>query len=219
MRKALYAHILTIPLSFYRKTQPGMVVGALTTELATAGDFVGMAIAVPVTNLLMLFAFAGYLFWLNPLLAAVTLSIYPVVILLVSMLQKRVNIYNRKRVDAGRKVSSKVGESIAGIHEIQANGAFSIENKKFGSLVDHLRKIRIIWNLYRFAVKVINSLFANFSRFLVFGLGGYLAINGRLELGALVAFLSAQEKLYDPWKELIQFYQAYQTASVTYTNW
>ncbi|MEJ2333974.1 MAG: ABC transporter transmembrane domain-containing protein, partial [Desulfobulbaceae bacterium] len=40
MRKALYAHILTIPLSFYRKTQPGMVVGALTTELATAGDFV-----------------------------------------------------------------------------------------------------------------------------------------------------------------------------------
>jgi ABC-type multidrug transport system fused ATPase/permease subunit len=218
MRKALYAHILTIPLIFYRTTQPGMVVGALTTELAIAGDFVGMAIAIPVTNLLMLLAFAGYLFWLNPLLAAVTLSIYPVVILLVSVLQKRVNIYNRKRVDAGRKVSSKVGESIAGIHEIQANGAFSIENKKFASIVDHLRKIRIIWNLYRLAVKTINSLFTNFSRLLVFALGGYLAINGRLELGALVAFLSAQEKLYDPWKELIEFYQAYQTASVTYSR-
>ena len=27
-----------------------------------------------------------------------------------------------------------------------------------------------------------------------------LAINGQLGLGALVAFLSAQEKLYDPWK-------------------
>ncbi len=218
MRKALYAHILTIPLIFYRTTQPGMVVGALTTELATAGDFVGMAIAVPVTNLLMLLAFAGYLFWLNPLLAAITFSIYPVVVLLVSVLQKRVNIYNRKRVDAGRKVSSKVGESISGIHEIQANGAFSIENKKFASIVDHLRKIRIIWNIYRFSVKAINSLFTNFSRFLVFALGGYLTINGRLELGALVAFLSAQEKLYDPWKELIQFYQAYQTASVTYSR-
>ena len=79
-------------------------------------------------------------------------------------------------------------------------------------MVDHLRKFRIIWNLYRFAVKTVNSLFANCSRFLVFALGGYLAINRRLELGALVAFLSAQEKLYDPWKELIQFYQADQTA-------
>jgi ABC-type multidrug transport system fused ATPase/permease subunit len=138
--------------------------------------------------------------------------------LLVPVLQKRVNIYNRKRVDAGRKVSGKIAESVAGIHEIQANGAFSIENKKFGHLVGRLRRVRIIWNLYRFAVKAVNSLFTNFSRFLVFALGGYLAINGRLELGALVAFLSAQEKLYDPWKELIRFYQAYQTASVTYSR-
>ncbi|MEE4264779.1 MAG: ABC transporter ATP-binding protein, partial [Desulfobacteraceae bacterium] len=218
MRNELYRHILTMPLTFYRKTQPGLVVAAITTELATAGDFVGMAIAMPVTNFLMLFAFAGYLFWLNPLLAAVTLSIYPVVLFLVPVLQQRVNIYNRKRVDAGRKVSGKVGESIAGIHEIQANGSFSIENMKFKRLVDNLRKIRILWNLYRFAVKAVNSLFTNFSRFLVFALGGYLAINGRLELGALVAFLSAQEKLYDPWKELIQFYQAYQTARVTYSR-
>ena len=218
MRKALYAHILTIPLSFYRKTQPGLAVAALTTELAAAGAFVGMAIAIPVTNLLMLFAFGGYLFWLNPLLAAITFSIYPVVLLLVPVLQKRVNIYNRKRVDAGRQLSGKIGESIAGIHEIQANGSFSYENHKFGILVNNLRKIRIVWNLYRFAVKTVNSLFTNFSRFLVFALGGYLAINGRLELGALVAFLSAQEKLYDPWKELIQFYQAYQTARVTYSR-
>jgi ABC-type multidrug transport system fused ATPase/permease subunit len=218
MRNELYRHVLTIPLSFYRKTQPGLVVAALTTELATAGDFVGMAIAIPATNLLMLLAFAAYLFWLNPLLAAVTLSIYPAVLFLVPALQKRVNIYNRKRVDASRKVSSKVGESVAGIHEIQANGAFAIENEKFRRLVDNLRKIRIIWNLYRFGVKAVNSLFTNFSRFLVFALGGYLAINGHLELGALVAFLSAQEKLYDPWKELIQFYQAYQTASVTYSR-
>jgi ABC-type multidrug transport system fused ATPase/permease subunit len=218
MRKALYAHILTMPLSFYRGTQPGLVVAALSTELATAGDFVGMAIALPVTHLLMLSAFGGYLFWLNPLLAAITLSIYPMVLLLVPILQKRVNIYNRKRVDAGRKLSSKVGESVAGIHEVQANGAFSIENQKFENLVNQLRKIRIIWNLYRFAVKTVNSLFTNFSRFLVFALGGYLALEGRLELGALVAFLSAQEKLYDPWKEMIRFYQAYQTATVTYSR-
>ncbi|MEJ2728272.1 MAG: ABC transporter ATP-binding protein [Deltaproteobacteria bacterium] len=218
MRNALYAHILTLPLHFYRRTQPGLVVAALSTELATAGDFVGMAIAIPVTNLLMLFAFGGYLFWLNPLLAAVTLSIYPAVLLLVPVLQKRVNIYNRKRVDAGRKLSSRVGESIAGIDEIQANGAFSIENRKFENLVNNLRKIRIIWNLYRYGVKTVNSLFTNFSRFLVFAVGGYLALEGRLELGALVAFLSAQEKLYDPWKEMIRFYQAFQTATVTYSR-
>jgi ABC-type multidrug transport system fused ATPase/permease subunit len=216
MRKELYHHILSLPLSFFRRTQPGMVVTSLVNELAPAGDFVGSAIAVPITSVLTLLAFAGYLFWLNPMLAALSLSIYPMVLLVVPVLQKRANTANKKRVDSARKLSSKIAESITGIHEIHGNGAYRIENKKYDALVDQQLKIRIIWNLYRFGVKVTNNLFNNLSPFLIFIVGGYLTIKGQLELGALVVFLSAQEKLYDPWKELIGFYQLYQDASVSY---
>jgi len=216
MRKELYHHILTLPLSFFRRTGPGLVVASVVTELASAGDFVGMAIGVPVITALTLLAFAGYLFWLNPWLAALCLSIYPVILFLVPMLQKRANRANIRRVDTTRALSNKITESISGIHEIHGNGAYRIENKKFDRLVEKLLKIRIVWNLYRLGVKVMNNFFTNLGPFLVFILGGYLTIKGRLELGALVAFLSAQEKLYDPWKELIAFYQLYQDASVRY---
>jgi ABC-type multidrug transport system fused ATPase/permease subunit len=67
MRKALYQHILTLPLNYFRRTQPGSVVNALVSELTLPGNFVGMAVAAPVSNLLTLLSFAGYLFWLNPL--------------------------------------------------------------------------------------------------------------------------------------------------------
>ncbi|MFC1516407.1 ABC transporter ATP-binding protein/permease [Thermodesulfobacteriota bacterium] len=216
MRKALYHHILSLPLTFFRKTQPGTVVNALVAELALPGNFVGMAIAVPVTNVLTLFAFAGYLFWLNPMLAAVSLSIYPIVVFLVPILQKRVNRMNKKRVDASREMSSRIAESISGIHEVHGNGAYEIENRKYDRLVDKLYKIRVVWSLYRFAVKTLNNFFTSMGPFLIFILGGYLAIKGRLELGALVAFLSAQEKLYDPWRELIELYQVYQESNVSY---
>jgi ABC-type multidrug transport system fused ATPase/permease subunit len=216
MRQQLWHHILKLPDRFFRRTQSGLIVTSLTTELAAAGDFVGLALAVPLINVLTLLAFAGYLFWLNPILAAISFSIYPMVLVLVPRLQRRVNHYNRKRVDATRQFSGKVGESVEGINEIKANAAIGLERRLLDERIEKLRKIRVIWNLYRFAVKVTNNLFTNFSRFLIFSLGGYLALKGELELGALVAFLSAQEKLYDPWKELIQFYQVYQTASVTY---
>jgi ABC-type multidrug transport system fused ATPase/permease subunit len=216
MRRQLYDHILTLPQRFFRRTQSGLIVSSMTTELATAGDFIGMAVAVPLANLLTLLAFAVYLVWLNPLLAAVSFSIYPAVLFLVPRLQKRVNHFNKKRVDASRSLSGRIGESIDGIHEIKANAAFAIEKQNLSERIERLRKIRITWKLFRFAVKVTNNLFTNLGRFLIFALGGYLALNGRLELGALVAFLSAQEKLYVPWKELIRFYQAYQTAAVTY---
>ena len=216
MRKEMYHHILTLPLGFFRNTQPGSVVNSLIAELTMPGNFAGMAIATPVTNVLTLLAFAVYLFFLNPLLAAVSLSIYPVVVFLVPMLQKGVNRANKQRVDAARQLSSRIAESITGIHEIHGNGAYSIENRKYDRMVDRLLKIRIVWSLYRFAVKTSNSFFVSLGPFIVFILGGYLTIKGQLELGALVAFLSAQEKLYDPWKELIEFYQVYQDGAVNY---
>jgi ABC-type bacteriocin/lantibiotic exporter with double-glycine peptidase domain len=214
MRKDLYHYILTLPLGFFRKTQPGLVVASLVTELTTAGNFVGMAIAVPVSNVLTLLAFAAYLFWLNPVLAGISLSIYPVILFLVPLLQKRANRENKKRVDTTRVISGQIGESISGIHEIQGNGAFKIENQKYDRFVDRLLKIRIVWTLYSQGIKSLNNFFMNLSPFLVFLIGGYLAMQGQLGLGALVAFLSAQEKLYQPWKDLIEFYQVYQDASI-----
>lgn len=216
MRKALYHHILTLPLNFFRKTQPGLVVSSLITELASAGNFVGMSIGVPVASILTLFAFAGYLIWLNPLLAGISLSIYPMVLILLPRLQHQANKANKRRVDTTRTLSGKIGEAISGIHEIHGNGSYRIENHRYGKMIEKLYKIRIVWNLYKFSVKSVNNFFANLSPFLVFIVGGYLAIKGRLDLGALVAFISAQEKIYDPWKELIAFYQVYQDASVRY---
>jgi ABC-type multidrug transport system fused ATPase/permease subunit len=216
MRKALYRHIIRLPLGFFRKTQPGMVITSLVNELAVPSNFVGMAVGVPVTNILTLLAFAGYLTWLNPMLALLSLSIYPLVLILIPMLQRKVNRENKKRVEVTRDLSSRIGESISGIHEIQGSGAFQIENKKFDILVEKLLKIRIIWTAYRSGIKATNNFFVSLGPFVVFIFGGYLAINGKLELGGLVAFLSAQERLYDPWKQLIEFYQVYQDGIINY---
>src|SRR5210317_803345 len=89
MRSELFRHILTLPLGFFRKTQPGMVVQSLSAELATAGDFVGMAVGIPVTSVLTLLAIGGYLLWLNPLLGLVSFTIYPMALFVLPMLQKR----------------------------------------------------------------------------------------------------------------------------------
>ncbi len=216
IRKELYEHILTLPLSFFQKASPGLVVSSLVTEVANTGEFVGAAVGAPASNLLTLLAFGAYMFYLNPLLALLSLATYPVVIYVVPKLQSRSNKANKERVDITRLISSKVDEAISGIHEIHGNDSFRIENGKYGVFVDKLFKIRVTWILYKNGVKVLNNFFQNLGPFCLFLVGGFLAIQGRFDLGALVAFLSAYEKIYDPWKELMEFYQTYQDASVSY---
>ena len=97
MREGLYHHIINMPLGFFRNTQPGTVVNSLINELTIPGNFVGMAVAAPLTNLVTLLAFFGYLLFLNPILAIISFSIYPVMLYVIPLLQKRVNRVNKPK--------------------------------------------------------------------------------------------------------------------------
>lgn len=216
MRAQMYEHILSLPLSFFRKTPPGMVIATLTSELSAIGDFLGGAIATPLINVLTLATFAAYLAYLNPLLAAVSFVIYPIEILIIPRLQQRFNRLNQQRIDVTRSMSNVIGEAISGIHEIHGNASYSMKAGKMHKDAESLFRIRHRMNIYKFLIKFVNNFFQSLGPFFLFLLGGYLTIQGRFDLGALVAFLSAYEKLYDPWKEMMDYYQDYQDSRVRY---
>lgn len=218
MRRDLYAKILTLPLPFFRRTQPGTVIASLTSELNTIGDFIGGALTVPVTNFLSLAALGAYMAYLNPLLALLSFAIYPVEIAIIPLLQRRFNRLNQERIGLTRNLSSAIGEAISGISEIHCNAGYPIENRKLAHLSNSLSQLRHRMNLVKYLIKFGNNFFQSLGPFTLFLVGGYLTAQGRLSLGALVAFLSAYEKLYDPWKELMDYYQDYQDSRVKYNQ-
>jgi ABC-type multidrug transport system fused ATPase/permease subunit len=216
MRDELYRHILRLPLQFFRQTQPGTVMTSLIAELGAVGGFLGSALAVPITSLLTLLTFAGYMIFLDPKLALISLAIYPAEVILIPILQKRFNRLNATRVDESRSMSNVVSEAISGIHEIQGNASYRLETDKFGHFADRLFFLAKRMFLYKFGIKFFNNFFQDMGPFFLFLVGGYFTIQGQLTLGALVAFLSAFEKIYDPVKELISYYEDYQDAQVRY---
>jgi ABC-type multidrug transport system fused ATPase/permease subunit len=80
------------------------------TGVKAAGVRVSMAVAIPLISVLSLIAFPGYLLWLNPLLALVSLAIYPFAVFVLPALQRRANQENKKRADASREFSGKIEE-------------------------------------------------------------------------------------------------------------
>jgi putative ABC transport system ATP-binding protein len=188
----------------------------MTGELNGIGLFLGGAIAVPLTSILSILVFIGFMFSLSPLLALLSLTIYPLDLIIIPYLQKRFNQLNRKRIKTTRAMANAVNEAISGIHEIHANGSYSLEENRLApyirQLYKHLKKLSI----FKYGIKFTDNLFLSFGPFILFLVGGYLAIHGQFTLGALVAFLSAYEKIYDPWKELLEYYQSLNDARVSY---
>ena len=216
IRTELYNHVLQLPLQFYRKMQPGTVISAMTSELNAIGFFLGGALAIPITSVLTFLVFLGFMYSLSPLLALLSISIYPLELVVIPLLQKRYNRINKKRIKTTRAMANVVNEAISGIHEIHSNSSFKLEEKRIQdhirTLYSHLKKLFIV----KYGIKFANNLFQSLGPFILFLVGGYLAIHGEFTLGALVAFLSAYEKVYDPWKEMLEYYQSLQDAQIRY---
>ena len=216
LRTELYMHVLHLPLQRYRGLRPGSVISAIIGELSSIGAFLGQALAVPITSILTYIVVFGYMYSLSHMLTYITISVYPLEIIIIPLLQKKFNVWNQKRIITIREMSDVVNEAINGIIEIQSYHRYQLEKSRIGLLIAKLYRIVITLNLYKFGIKFSGNIFQSFGPFLLFLVGGYLAINGQFSLGALVAFLSAHEKLYDPWQELRIFYQEYQNAKVLY---
>lgn len=216
MRRELYTHVLKMPLQFFHRTQTGIIISAMTSELNAIGQFLGGAIAIPIASFLTFATFLGFMIYLNPILGVITILIYPFEFIIIPLLQKRYNIQNRKRVRTTRSMANLVNESVSGIHEVQSNSSFELEQSKLDVFIRKLYKATRRLFIFKYGIKFSNNFFQSLGPFLLFLIGGYLAINGQFTIGALVAFLSAYEKVYDPWKEIIEYYQMYQDAQVRY---
>jgi ABC-type multidrug transport system fused ATPase/permease subunit len=216
MREELYRHVLQLPLQFYRKMQPGTVISAMTAELNAIGFFLGGALAIPITSVLTFVVFIGFMFDLNPLLAMLSMGVYPIELFVVPYLQKKYNRLNTTRVKTTRAMANVVNESISGIHEIHGNTSYILEEKKLSSYIAQLYGLMKKLFIVKYGIKFANNFFQSLGPFILFLVGGYMAIHGQFTLGALVAFLSAYEKVYDPWKEIIEYYQSYQDAQIRY---
>ncbi|WP_243544955.1 ABC transporter transmembrane domain-containing protein [Pseudodesulfovibrio tunisiensis] len=216
IRTRLYEHLLSLPIQFYRRTSPGNVIAYLVTEFIPVATFIGQSVTMPAVNLFTFFGVAGYLFYLNPELAALSISVYVVQLFVLPQIQKHFRRANRVRMQHTQELSGLVGEAVSGVHEVHSNASIPLESRKFGVALNNLYKATIRMNAYKFGIKAVNNLFQNMGPFVLFLVGGYLAIKGRFDLGSLVAYLAAYDMIYDPWKELMEFWQVYQDSSVRY---
>ncbi|MBI9080336.1 MAG: ABC transporter ATP-binding protein/permease [Pseudodesulfovibrio sp.] len=216
VRERLYEHLLSLPVQFFRRTSPGNVISYIITEFIPVATFIGQAVAVPAVNILTFFAMAGYMIHLNPTIGLISITLYPIELIILPRIQKYFRRANRDRIKHTQRLSGLIGEAVSGVHEVHSNASIPLEKDRFSSVLKKLYKATLMQNSIKFGIKFINNFFMSLGPFVLFLIGGYYAIKGHFDVGAIVAFLSAYEKLYDPWKELMDFWQVYQDSSVRY---
>ncbi|MFN4089622.1 MAG: ABC transporter transmembrane domain-containing protein, partial [Alphaproteobacteria bacterium] len=216
LRYELYSRVLRFPLPHFKRVSQGEIIPMITSEVEPVGGFIGDAVAQPVFQAGQLLTILAFILVQDPILGLAAVALYPFQGWLIPRLQRRVNMLGKERVRMVRRLSERIGESIAGVQEIRVNHGTRYNRAGFSEILGKIYLIRYEIFHRKFVIKFINNFIAQLTPFFFYMIGGYLVIKGDLSFGALVAVLAAYKDMSAPWKELLLFYQQKEDARIKY---
>ena len=144
------------------------------------------------------------------------LGMAAVQMLIIPRLRRRLLVLGRQRQIAARQLAGRVTEIVEGIEAIHANDTSNYERADISSRLGNLFRIRYEIYQRKYKVKFLNNFISQLTPFLFYLVGGYLAITGSLDVGQLVAVVTAYKELPGPLRELIDWDLAKQDVQVKY---
>jgi len=215
LRKSLFHSIYTItpPSRLTKKgdqIDEGAVVSMLTSEVQKLGGFAGSAFSGPLLQVGTLVVVLGYMFWIEPLVAAIALALYSPQFVIVPLAQMRMNNLMKDTALTVRELGGFVVDNAE--HSLVGREPPSA----YLSLTDRILRLRQRFALTKHAMKSINNLLIALGPFGVTVCGGYLVIQGETEIGVILAFVSGLERLGGPIRELIGLYRDVAFARMRY---
>ncbi|AJD44868.1 ABC transporter permease protein (plasmid) [Rhizobium gallicum bv. gallicum R602sp] len=216
IRFQLIDRVLRFPPVHFKRVKSAEIATMIKDEVEPMGGFTGDAFVSPALlggQALTALAFIIVQnFWLG-MIAAAIVGVQAVVI---PRMRKRLLELGRQRQLTARELSGRVGEIVEGIGTIHGNDTSNLERADIATRLGLIFSIRYDLYQWKFLVKFLNNFLAQVTPFLFYAIGGYLALQGRLDIGQLVAVISAYKDLPGPLKELIDWDQMRQDVQVKY---
>ena len=216
LRYDLFVRVLRFPLPRFRRTSQGELVSTIVAETDPLGGYIGDSIALPAFQGGMLITLLIFMFIEDPVLGIAAIALYPLQMWLIPKLQRKLNARKKERIRLARALSERIGEVVAGIREIHTHDTSRLERAEYSERVGEIYRVRVLIYRLKFFIKFANNFIAQITPFFFYSIGGYLVIQDDLTFGSLVAVIAAYEKLADPWKELLNFYQVKEDAKGKY---
>lgn len=183
----------------------GTMTTAITAESEELGKFAGGAFSDPVVQIGTLISVIGYISSTQPALGLIALSMILPQIAIVLISQRRVNTFVAERVRILRSATDKF--TLEDIRTI----AQEIE-EQFDDIYETRRKM-FIWKLSaKFLLSVINGT----GTVGILMLGGWLVLQGKTDVGTVVAATSGLGRIQGPTSFLIAFYRQVSANRIKY---
>jgi len=215
MRRALFAHLQKLPLSFFDTRTHGEIMSRLSNDVDSVSTMLSSSTTQLFSSLLMVTGSLVMMMVLSPLLTLLTLTTVPVTLIMSSQIAKR----SRKEF---RSQQANLAELNGHIEEIMSGQlvvkAFSQEDhviEQFDDINHRLRESgRKAQHLSGMVMPILNTL-TNIGFLIVATAGGTMVVKGILTVGIIASFINYSKQFSRPLNEIANLYSTIQSAQAS----
>lgn len=201
IRTACLDRLLNLPLSFYEKQRTGQLMSRVTSDVLVLQNLLSSSTSL-IGDFIAFIGFCGYIFYLHWKLAVISIVIIPFIGALI-------NKFSRKMKKIGRQMQTRIGDISTVLQEfitgVKVVKSFTLENmvrERFekangANFRETMRGGRI-----NAATTPVIEFINTCGLAIIFWYGGYEVIQGNLDAGQLISFLTALVGLFVPIKNL-----------------
>ena len=212
MRRDLFAHLQKLPLRYFDRTPLGRVMTRATNDIDALNEFFSEGVVSVFMDLFTLLAIVGFMAYIDLELALICCTVVPVIAVSTFYLQGlAIRAYRELRTRLAR-LNAYLQENITGVEVVQLFNRQQRNLRDFDA--EHLpyrraedREIHFYAIFFPFT-----ELLGTVGMVLVLWYGASDVIDGRIELGVLVAFLQYIRRFFRPIMDISDRYALLQSA-------
>jgi subfamily B ATP-binding cassette protein MsbA len=203
LRRHMFAKILTLPTQIFHDQSSGKLISRLLYDADNVNQAATTVLVTAIRETLTAVSLLGYLLYLDWKLTFITLAIGPVIAFIIRGFGKRIRNASRTSLQAIRKMSHTIEESVTAHKVIKIYGGQTQQLERFHSDTEHYRHSMMREAVPASAMTPITHIAAS----LAIALITYLALSqttgqAGASAGGFVSFITAMLLLISPIKQL-----------------
>ena len=211
LRLQLFGHLQGMSVGFYSRRRAGVLISRMSNDVEALDTLVSDGIVTLFGSSLTLIGTAAILFWLDPELALITYTVFPVLGLAsVAFRIVSADAYKATREKVA-SITAYLQETLSGIRVVRSFAQEPRHLTRFEELNEENREANMKTVYLNAAYFPGVELMSGLATAGILLYGGLQAVDGEITIGVLVAFLAALNNFFDPIQQLSQLYTTYQS--------
>jgi ATP-binding cassette subfamily B protein len=200
LRRAVFGHVQRMPVAFFTRTRTGALVSRLNNDVIGAQRAFTWTLSGVVSNVITLLLTLIVMLSLSWQITLLALLLLPVFVIPARRMGARLATLEREAADHNAAMTTQMTErfSAPGATLVKLFGRPAREEAEFGARAERVAQIGVRTAMGQYVFLTALALVSALALALVYGLGGWLAIDGHLEPGTVVTLALLLTQLYAP---------------------